>query len=68
MKNSSRTFSRFTDEIVPAKTEIFAEASYMWNKVFKNGPNEICERKPYQQTISLQIFKVCLPQTSPGPF
>ena len=43
----------------------------IWNKVYKNGPSEICGRqslknlKPYglfKQTISLQIFKGWLSQ------
>ena len=35
--------------------------SNMWRKVFKNGPS-------IQQTISLQIFKDCLPLILLGPF
>ena len=43
----------------------------IWDKVFKNGPSKICERQPLKnlkgygllkQTISLKIFKGCLPQ------
>ena len=44
-------------------------------KVFKNGLSKICGRfKKFGiiwsgwQTISLQIFKGCLPQNLPGPF
>ena len=30
----------------------------IWDKVFKNGPSEICGRQPLKkQTISLQIFQ-----------
>ena len=38
----------------------------IWKKVFKNGPSKICWRQP-QQTISLQIFKGCLPYILLGP-
>ena len=43
----------------------FYDFSYIWDKVFKNGPGEICGREPLKnmksyglpkQTISLQIF------------
>ena len=48
-----------------------------WGKVFKNWPSKICERQPLKnlkwhglpkQTISLQIFKDCLPQILLGLF
>ena len=48
-----------------------------WVKVFKNRPSKICGRQPLKtlmwygllsQTISLQIFKNCLPQIFYGPF
>ena len=35
-------------------------------KSIKNGPSKICWRQP-QQTISLQIFKSCLPYILLGP-
>ena len=48
-----------------------------WGKVFKNGPSKICGRQPLKylkryglprQTVSLQIFKCCLPQILLGLF
>ena len=51
--------------------------SKIWNKVFKNGPSEICGRqilknlKGYgllKQTIHFKFFEGCLPQISSGPF
>ena len=48
-----------------------------WDKVFKNGPSEICGRQPLKnfkgysllkQTITLQIFKGCIPKIILGPF
>ena len=55
----------------------FNDFSYIWDKVFKNGPSEICGRQPLKifwkyaflkETMSLQFFKICLPQTLLGPF
>ena len=49
----------------------------IWAKIFKNGPSKICGRQPskilkwyglLRHTISLQIFKSCLPQILLGPF
>ena len=49
----------------------------IWDKVFKNEPSKISQRQPLKnlkgygllkQTISLQIFKGCLPQILFGPF
>ena len=48
----------------------------IWHKVFKRGPSKICGRQPLKilrrygllkHTISLQIFKGCLPQIVIGP-
>ena len=48
-----------------------------WDKVFKDRPTKTCGRQPlknligygvFKQTISLQIFKGCLPQKLLGPF
>ena len=48
-----------------------------WDKVFKDRPTKTCGRQPlknligygvFKQTISLQIFKGCLPQNLLGPF
>ena len=48
-----------------------------WDKVFKDRPSKTCGRQPlknlmgygvFKQTISLQIFKGCLPQKLLGPF
>ena len=50
-----------------------------WDKVFKNGPSEICERQPLKnfksygllkQTIShhFKLFKGCLPQVALASF
>ena len=30
--------------------------SYIWGKVFKNGPNKICGRQPLSRPYRLQIF------------
>ena len=51
--------------------------THIWDKVFKNGSSKICGRQPLkklkgygvlEQTISLQIFKGCLPQILLGIF
>ena len=50
---------------------------HKWDKVFEIGPNKICGRQPLKKfkgygllkhTISLQIFKDCLPKILLGPF
>ena len=45
-------------QIVPNRAKC-----HKWAKAFKNGPSKICG-----QTISLQIFKGCIPQILLGPF
>ena len=47
----------------------------MWDKVFQNGPSEICRRHPLKnlkyglnRPYHFILFKGCLPQISPGPF
>ena len=46
----------------------------IWNKVFKNGPSEICARQPlknlkwYGLLKLFELSKDCLPQISHGPF
>ena len=46
----------------------------MCDKVFKNGPSEICGRQPlknlnrYDLLNYFKYFKGCLPQISRGPF
>ena len=39
---------------------------FIWDKVFKNGPSEICGRQPLSNLKWL--FKGCLPQILLGPF
>ena len=45
----------------------------MWDKVFKNGPSEICGRQPLKNIFCLsrpyhfKFFKGRLPQISLGP-
>ena len=50
--------------------------SYIWDKVFKSGPSKNCGRQPsknlngyglLRKTVSIQIFKGCLPQILLGP-
>ena len=48
----------------------------IWDKVFKNGPSEICGRQPLKNLVMVclnrpyhfKFFKGCLPQISLGPF
>ena len=45
--------------------------TYKWDKVFKNGPSEICGRQPLENLKGyglLKFFKGCLPQILLGPF
>ena len=46
-------------------SQFIHESTHIWDKVFKNGPSETCERQPLKilklygllkQSISLQIF------------
>ena len=39
-------------------------ACNIWDKVFKNGPSEICLSRPYP----FKFFKNCIPQIFLGPF
>ena len=50
---------------------------YIWDRVFKNGQSKICGRQALKnlkgydllkQSITLQLFKGCLPQILLGPF
>ena len=52
----------------------FLSPENIWDKVFKIGPNKICERQPLNDfegiktyPISLEIFKSCHPQILLGP-
>ena len=69
-----RFFRNLTDirQSRGSKSDIFN-----WVKIFKNGPSKIFGRQPLnnlkwyglpKQTISLQIFKGCLPQVLLGLF
>ena len=41
----------------------------MWDKVFKNGPSEFCERQPLKNwSVMVAFFEGYLPQISCGPF
>ena len=45
--------------------------TYIWVKVFKNGPSKICGRQPLKnlgRSYHFKFFKGCLPQISLGPF
>ena len=48
-----------------------------WDKVFKNGPNEICGRQPlknlkwndlFSRPCHFRLFKGCLPKLAIAPF
>ena len=43
---------------------------HKWDKVFKNGPREVCRRQPLKNLkwYHFKFFKGCLPQISLGPF
>ena len=51
--------------------------SYIWDKLFRNGPSKTCGKQPLKnlkdlvclkQTLHLQLFNGCLPQILLGPF
>ena len=50
---------------------IFGKSSgkIMWDKLFKNGPSEICGRHPLKsRPYPFKFFKDCLPQILFVPF
>ena len=63
--------SHFFSEIILVAVYVkwFSSERYTWVRVFKNGPNKICGRQPYNKfEVHFKFFKGCLPQFLLGPF
>ena len=75
---SQNLFVRFSRNLTDIRQSRGSKSDiFNWVKIFKNGPSKIFGRQPLnnlkwyglpKQTISLQIFKGCLPQVLLGLF
>ena len=54
--------------LIMSFVQVALSGTYIWDKVFKNGPSKICRRQPLSRPYAFKVFKGCIPQILLGPF
>ena len=75
---SISNYSRFTKcQDITVSHNLYQYSTFIWVKVFKNGPSKTCGRQPLKirsdmvclsRSYHFKFFKGCLQQTLLGPF